>query len=116
MAEFNSNKVRAVSIELKEHLIDHYMRVAAIYAAISGWRLHCGPDTLPSPFDVNMQLKAYAGLEIAELRLTDWIEELSTAQYGDTLSTLPPCESSAGTGTFDGSATFDGQTTFNGGN
>lgn len=113
--EFNSNMTRAVAIELKEKFMPHFMKVNAMYAEIGTWILHCSPDNLPAPYDVKVQLQQYADLKTEALELASWAEKLMDAQIGDTLTTMPPCGDTSGSGLFDGSATFDGTTTFDGG-
>ena len=113
MAEFSANKTRAVAIELKEKVAALYLHVAALYSATTTWTVHCHTDHLPLPFDVKVQLQAYDELDIDELQLTDWRDELLDAEYGDTLQEQPSCDG-AGSGVFDGSATFDGSTSFDG--
>lgn len=85
MAEFQAAKVRAVSIELREKVLNVYTDITTIAEAVTNWILNSYDANLPLPFDVRTQLDAYTALKIETLKLTDWVSEIRAAQLGDTL-------------------------------
>jgi hypothetical protein len=100
MQVFDAHIDRAVAIELKDKVTTLYVSLLPIFYSVSNWTLNSIDPDLPAPFDVKVQLDAYAAITLERLKLTEWVKELQTAQNGDTL-TYPTPPVTAGTIAFD---------------
>jgi hypothetical protein len=85
MATFQTDKVRALAIELQNKARTLYQTILPIYRASGAWELNALDPDLPLPYDIKVQIAEYKTLKVDPLRLTDWDSEILTAQPGDTL-------------------------------
>lgn len=111
MATFDAGIVRACALELQERVRSLYLDTLSLYRSAGAWTLNGTDPSLPTPFEVRVQIEAYEALNKSALRLTEWIAALKQAQPGDTLTYPPPPDVGGGTGLADGSGIADGSTT-----
>ena len=89
MASFKASIVRAVALELKEKVLELNFQIQGMYQETLSWLLNGTDPGLPLPYDVKIQLDVYEEIQFQELQLTEWVEALRQAQFGDTLTYGP---------------------------